>query len=192
MTRVSTAVLVLVLVCLAQAADRPIDVEKSRITIHVGKAGLFSVAGHEHQISAPIARGVFDESEPAHISFRIDAAKLALMKEIDESEANQAQIQQTMQTRVLESERYPAIEFHSTSVVKSADNAWQVKGELTLHGQTHSVNATVRRQTEAYVGHCQIKQTDFGITPVTAGGGTVKVKNELEIEFSIVPGAATP
>jgi polyisoprenoid-binding protein YceI len=192
MTRVSAAILFLVLACLARAADRPIDVEKSKLTIHVGKAGLFSVAGHEHQISAPIAEGVVNEAEPAHISFRIDAPKLALMKEINESEANQAQIQQTMQTKVLESERYPAIEFHSTSVAKSADNAWQVKGELTLHGQTHAVNATVRRQAEAYVGRCQIKQTDFGITPVTAGGGTVKVKNELEIEFSVVPAATAP
>jgi hypothetical protein len=30
-----------------------------------------------------------------------------------------------------------------------------------------------------------INQTDFGIRPVSAGGGTVKVKNELKIDISI-------
>jgi hypothetical protein len=29
-------------------------------------------------------------------------------------------------------------------------------------------------------------QTDYGITPVKAGGGTVKVKDELKITFTIV------
>jgi hypothetical protein len=31
-----------------------------------------------------------------------------------------------------------------------------------------------------------LKQTDFGITPISIGGGTVKVKNELRIDFDIV------
>jgi len=31
-----------------------------------------------------------------------------------------------------------------------------------------------------------LKQTDFGIKPVTIAGGTVKVKDELTIEFDIV------
>jgi hypothetical protein len=30
-----------------------------------------------------------------------------------------------------------------------------------------------------------LKQTDFGITPVTVVGGTVKVKDEVKIEFEI-------
>jgi hypothetical protein len=32
-----------------------------------------------------------------------------------------------------------------------------------------------------------LKQRDFGITPVSIAGGTVKVKNELTIDFDIRP-----
>jgi hypothetical protein len=36
-----------------------------------------------------------------------------------------------------------------------------------------------------YRGSATLKQTDFGITPVTVAGGTVKVKDEVKIEFEI-------
>ena len=32
----------------------------------------------------------------------------------------------------------------------------------------------------------QLKQRDFGIEPISIGGGAVKVKNELRVEFDIV------
>jgi hypothetical protein len=35
-------------------------VQRSTITVHVGKAGVFSVAGHEHWVNAPIAAGVLN------------------------------------------------------------------------------------------------------------------------------------
>jgi hypothetical protein len=40
-----------------------------------------------------------------------------------------------------------------------------------------------------YVGRFALKQRDFGITPVSIAGGTVRVKDELKIEFDIL---ATP
>jgi hypothetical protein len=39
---------------------------------------------------------------------------------------------------------------------------------------------------EHYRGAATLKQTDFGITPVTVAGGTVKVKDEVKIEFEVV------
>jgi hypothetical protein len=38
----------------AQEKARAIDTQRSTITIHVGKAGLFSMAAHEHWVSAPL------------------------------------------------------------------------------------------------------------------------------------------
>ena len=173
--------------CLAKAAEKPIDIERSTLRIHVGKAGLFSVAGHEHWVTAPIAQGGLEETEPSHIWFRIDAAKLAVENDKDLSSAQQAEVQRTMQTKVLDSDHYPEITFRSTSIERASAGGWLVKGDLSLHGQTHPVSTVVHKQAEAYVGHCQIKQTAFGIHPVTVAGGTVKVKDELQIEFSIAP-----
>lgn len=166
------------------AQERPIDITRSKITVHVGKTGLFSMAGHGHEVSARVNQGAINESSPGHVWFRVDARALNVLPEKD-----QAEVQATMQQKVLESEQFPEIRFESTSIQKLAADHWKVEGNLTLHGQTHPAIADVRRAGASYEGKSTIKQTDFGIQPVSVAGGTVKVKNELEIEFSIQPTA---
>jgi polyisoprenoid-binding protein YceI len=172
------------------AAQTTIDVEHSTIRIHVGKSGLFSAAGHEHWVKAPIAEGNLDEGPSSSIGFRVDARQIQLEEDKSLSSAEQAEVERTMQTKVLASEQYPDIRFHSTSVNQTARDTWMVRGDLSLHGQTRQVSATVRKQANAYVGRCQIKQTDFGIQPVRVAGGMVRVKDALEIEFSVLPASS--
>jgi hypothetical protein len=43
----------------------------------------------------------------------------------------------------------------------------------------------VARSDGRYFGDIQIRQRDFGITPIRIAGGTVSVKDELKIEFQI-------
>jgi polyisoprenoid-binding protein YceI len=179
--------LIAALLTVSAGAERPIDIEHSTIRVHVGKAGLFSAAGHEHWVTAPIAEGSLDDGQPSHIWFRVAAGKLTVEPDKAVSASDQAQVQRDMQTKVLDSEQFPDIRFNSTSIQPSGDGTWVVRGDLTVHGQTRPVSTNVRKQQDAYVGHCQIKQTDFGIHPIKVGGGMVKVKDELDIEFSIVP-----
>ena len=181
--------LIVTVVLGAARAETPIDIEHSTIRIHVGKAGLFSAAGHEHWVDAPISGGSLQENPP-QISFRVEAAKMKVEEDQSLSADKQAEVQRTMQTQVLESDKYQEISFRSTSIQATAPNAWEVKGDLSLHGQTHSVSAKVQQEERKYIGRCQIEQTDFGIKPIRVAGGTVKVKDELDIEFSIVPTAA--
>lgn len=180
--------LLLTTTTLAFAAERPIDVAQSTIRIHVGKSGVFSAAGHEHWVTAPIADGRIEEVSPARISFRVEAQKLKVEEDKSLSADKQEEVQRTMQTQVLESAQYPEITFRSTSIMSAGSGTWEVHGDLFLHGQTRPVTTEVHKQQSAYVGRCQVKQTDFGIRPVRAGGGAVKVKDELDIEFSIIPG----
>ena len=170
----------------ALAAERPIDAKRSTIRIHVGKAGAFAAAGHEHWVTAPITSGSLDAAA-AHISFRVQSAKLQVEADQSLSSEKQAEVQQTMQSQVLESDKFPEISFQSTSVQQTSPDTWDVSGDLTLHGQTHPVATKVRKEQDAYVGRCQLKQTDFGIRPVRVAGGVVKVKDQLDIDFSIVP-----
>jgi polyisoprenoid-binding protein YceI len=186
--KVGLLLLLLTTPTFASPPEAPIDVEHSTIRIHVGKAGLFSAAGHEHWVSAPIAEGNLEETPPGEISFRVEAGKLKVEEDQSLSAEQQAEVQRTMQTQVVESENYPEITFRSTSVQKTGEDTWQVHGDLTLHGQTRPITTSVQKQRDAYVGRCQLKQTDFGIHPVRVGGGVVKVKDQLDIEFSIVPG----
>jgi polyisoprenoid-binding protein YceI len=90
-----------------------------------------------------------------------------------------------MQTKVLESARYPEIVFQSTRVERSGRDSWKVNGNLTLHGITKPLTLDVLRENSGYVGTVRIKQTEFGIQPIRVGGGLVTVKNELDIRFEV-------
>ena len=168
--------------CLAQ--ELKIDAAKSTITIHVGKAGLFSAAGHEHDVTAPV-EGTFSEAGTPRVAIDVDARKLTVQPNPKVNAKDQAEIQDSMQRKVLESDHYPRIAFRSTNAQKTGADAWKVAGTLTLHGVTRPVTVDVKKAGDVYAGGARIKQTDFGIQPVSVAGGVVKVKNELEIRFEI-------
>jgi polyisoprenoid-binding protein YceI len=162
------------------AAQKALDTEHSSLTIHVGKTGLFSAAGHEHVVSAPVAGGSLDDGSHPQVEFHVEAARLTVAPE-----EHQSEVQQRMQEQVLESSKFPEIRFASDEVKSTGNGEWDVAGKLTLHGETKPVRLQVRFVDRTYVGSVTIKQTEFGIQPVSAGGGTVKVKDELKIDFAI-------
>ena len=43
----------------------------------------------------------------------------------------------------------------------------------------------MKQAGDAYSGNALIRQTDFGIQPVRAAGGAVRVKDEVEVQFDI-------
>jgi polyisoprenoid-binding protein YceI len=168
------------------AATQPLDAAKSVLRIHVGKAGLFSAAGHEHWVTARIDHGELATGDAPHVAFSVDARKMTVEPDPKLRASDQAEVQRTMQTKVLESEKYPEISFRSTNIENTGPNTWFVTGDLNLHNAQKPVRVEVRYENGAYIGHARIKQTDFGIQPVKVGGGLVKVKDELEIEFTII------
>jgi hypothetical protein len=52
--------------------------------------------------------------------------------------------------------------------------------DLALRGRLNPVAVDVALKDGHYLGSATIKQRDFGITPVSIAGGTVKVKDEDE------------
>jgi polyisoprenoid-binding protein YceI len=154
-----------------------IDVDKSVLTIRVYKSGLFSAFAHDHEIRAPIQSGSFDEQKRT-VEFKV--------LDPDASDNERSQVQNTMLgPKVLDPEKFPEIDFHSTSIDAAGEGKWNVHGELTLHGQTHPVKVEVAGASGSYRGSTRLRQTEFGITPVKIGGGSIKVKDEVQIEFEI-------
>ncbi len=166
------------------AQVKSIDPVNSRITIHAYKTGMFSFAGHDHVIEAPIASGQVDESEKT-VTLVIETKNLRVL-DPDESEKNRAEIQQTMlSNKVLDSEQYPEISFRSNSYRQGGNDSADLAGKLSLHGVVRLITLRIAKQGGRWIGSTRLKQTDFGMKPVSVAGGTVKVKDEVKIEFEI-------
>lgn len=167
------------------AQEKAIDTQRSTITIHVGKSGLLSAAAHDHTVNAPISSGAIVESGAPHIDFRVETAKMKVKPDPKVDAKDQATIQTHMEELVLETKKFPEIAFRSSRIQKLAEGQWKVDGDLSLHGVTKAVSLAVKQAGESWTTHTVIKQTDFGITPISIGGGIIKVRNEVEIDFQI-------
>jgi hypothetical protein len=186
MGALAVALVILVSPAVARGEKRAVDVAHSVLKIRVFKSGFFSAFGHDHEIVAPISQGVVETSESAGVEVRVDARQLRVL-DPDLPADKRNQVQKTMEgPEVLDNGRFPEIRFRSSSVEKKGRDGWTVNGDLTLHGQTHPVAVEVTLQDGHYRGSAKLKQRDFGITPVSVAGGTVKVKDEVKITFDLV------
>lgn len=171
---------------LASAAQNSLDAPHSSITVRVFKTGLFSTFAHDHAIAAPISEGSLDAIKRT-IELHFHADDLRLRDKV--SDAERADIEHTMKSnKVLDVARFPDIRFGSSSVEPTNGGGFRVRGDLSLHGVTKPLEMLVKSNGNHYVGSVKLNQTDFGITPVKVAGGTVRVKDEIEIVFEIVAG----
>lgn len=176
---------------LTAAADtRPIDVGRSSLTVYAYKSGLFSVFAHDHVIRAPIADGRVSVDEPHAVEISVNTGKMVVL-DPSLSEEKRSEVQTRMLgPEVLDSARHPEIRFVSSRVMPSGVNQWQVTGNLTLAGQTRAITFRGVLRDGHYRGSVLLRQRDFGIQPISIAGGTVRVKDELRIEFDIVTRAS--
>jgi polyisoprenoid-binding protein YceI len=182
----AVAVGVVVAPIVLHAERRQLDAEKSTLTVYVYKSGLFSALADDHVIDATLAVGTIDEGSPSSVSIDVRAADLRV-RDPKLSAGKRAEVQARMVgPEVLDVEKYPSIAFESTAIEPKGADSWTVAGRLTIHGQTRDVTFATARSHGRYRGSVTVKQRDFGITPISIAGGTVKVKDEVKIEFDVV------
>lgn len=188
---------------LASPAALPAEVLQiqgtSRVLIRVGKAGAFGFAGHAHEVEAPVTGKItLDRSDAtrSEVLLEFDTASLRVTGK-GEPAQDVPEVQRVMLSdRVLDATRYPKIVFRSRRITGAGSRGGSftvsVAGELTLHGVSKAliipVRVTLREGAVTAEGTAALKQTDFGIQPVTAAGGTVRVKDVLEITFTLQAG----
>jgi hypothetical protein len=169
-----------------QAESRAIDTAQSKLTVFVYKSGLFSGFADDHVIDAPLARGTVSDAPPLAVAIEVHAGDLKV-RDPNLSASKRDEVQTRMVgPQVLDTMKFQSITFESTTVEPNGTDRWNVTGRLTIHGQTRPVTFPTTRANGRYRGTVLLKQRDFGITPISIAGGTVKVKDELKIEFDIV------
>jgi polyisoprenoid-binding protein YceI len=173
-----------------------IDPTDSQVAIQVGKAGIFGFAGHAHEVAATDVHGqvIVDLADLSRASVSLEFAAAALrVTGKDEPPADVAEVQRVMLSdQVLDVKRFPTISFRSRRVSVAARTAAAadllIEGDLTLHGTTRRMTVRVSAAFDAegrltVRGSCSLLQSDFGMLPVTAAGGTVRVRDEIDVRL---------
>ena len=177
------AAMSLMFVLSVTAQQHNIDRQKSTLTIHVGKTGVFSGLGHEHEVHALIHSGTADIGSHPAVEIHVDARALRVIDK-GESEQDRSEVQKTMLgPEVLNSEHHQETVFKSTGAEPAGQGRWTLHGNLTLHGQTRPVTVHVALKDGRYTGEAIVKQTDFGIKPPGKAG--IRAKDEVRIEFEV-------
>jgi polyisoprenoid-binding protein YceI len=86
---------------------------------------------------------------------------------------------------VLDVNRFQRISFHSITAERQAAGKWLVRGELELHGRIREISLNAYLEKGRYKGSATVRQSDYGIVPISIAGGTVKVKDEVTIDFDV-------
>ena len=181
-----------------------IDPAKSLVAIEVYRSGSLARLGHEHVVASHDVRGfVAPRANRADLYVRLDQLV------IDEPELRKqagfdtrptdddiAGTRRNMLTS-LDAESFPYALIHLTGgaepVTQGGGFANKVDKILDvtikLHGVEHTVRTPVTLEMSggslAASGRIALKQTDFGVTPLSVLGGAIQVKDEVSVRFDV-------
>lgn len=176
--------------------DYVINPGVSRFTVQAFAGGLLSALAHNPTFAVRQYAGTvqFDEATAAAgLTLAIQAPSLELTDDL--SASDQREVERVMHQEVLDDTRFATITYASppsaTTVAPGGEGQYTVtmQGEMTLRGVTRRQPITARvvaapGSLRAY-GEFAVRQTDYGIKPYVAAGGTIKVKDELKCTFDI-------
>jgi polyisoprenoid-binding protein YceI len=186
-----------------EVASLAVDPAASRVRIHLGRAGLLKLLGHDHEIDAPIADGRVGvvEDDPARSSVRVrfEARRLAVVPGTEPA-GDVPKVEQRMRgPEVLDVERYPDIVFTSSAVAGEAIEPGRyrlvVEGFLQLKGRSFPVEIPLdvhRSGSEIQArGEVELRLRDLGVEPPSVAG-VVNVANRFRMTFEITARPDSP
>ncbi len=124
----------------------------------------------------PTGTVAIDDSDPSKSAVEVSVKAESI------NTGNAARDQDLKGPDFFDAKQFPTISFKSTSMKKSADNAYEVAGDLTIHGVTKPLTVTITKLGEGDKGQRMgylagfetsfaIKRSDFGITAMMGGVG---------------------
>ncbi len=176
-----------------------LDPAQGRFTVQAFATGLLSALGHSPTFAVRDFAGTirFEREEIHSMTLELTARadSLDLLDQV--RDADRREITDRMRRDVLESSTHPTIIYRSEGASSDpiAPGRFLVRigGRLTLRGVTgpHPVVAEIQIFGDGIrlLGECPLRLSDYGIRPVTALAGAIKLKDELKVSFDL---AAVP
>jgi polyisoprenoid-binding protein YceI len=172
MKRIATAVTVLLAMTLAGSAIADtfkLDPPHCWLVFKIKHLDLGYAWG---LMGAPTGSVTIDDADPSKSSVQVEA-------KVDTVITGNAQRDTHLKNAdFFDAKQFPNVGFKSTSVKKTADDAYEVAGDFTMHGVTKPLTVTLKKTGEADKGRqfgyraafettFNVKRSDFGMTGMT-------------------------
>jgi polyisoprenoid-binding protein YceI len=169
------------------------DPGHSRFTARAFAAGLLSFLGHSPTFEVGDFAGVveFPDDRSANLRPELTVGAGGLSATGEVKPADRGEIEGRMRAEVLEAVAFPEIAFRAAaaSTERAATGRYRVTlaGTLALHGvaRPHRVDADPEVLADGLRlrGETGLRMSDFAIRPVTALGGTIRLRDEVKLAF---------
>lgn len=173
-----------------------IDPAQSLIVVTVRRGGPLARFGHDHVVASHAIGGLMAPGlGRADFGFRldqltVDESPLRAEAKLDTQPSPEAiaGTRSNMLGRVLEAERFPEVALRVDGNADQSPAAVQLS--VTLHGVTRTLPAQVQLSRDAGTltasGALTLKQSDFGIVPMSIMNGAMTVADAMELRYTIV------
>jgi len=172
------------------------DPSQGRFTAQAFAAGLLSAFAHSPTFAVRDFRGElrFEAGQVDGLGLDLTARadSLDLLDKV--SASDRREIDERMRRDVLQLAVFPEILYQAADVPAESTGRdefrLRIDGRLTLHGvtQPRPIDAVLKVFKDGILlrGECHLRPSDYRIRPVTALGGTIKLKDEMRIVFELI------
>jgi polyisoprenoid-binding protein YceI len=165
------------------------------MTVRTARQGFAAAAGHDLAIHVTHWSGTahvdVDTPTRSTVSATFDVGSFEVragtggVKPL--STDDRAEIKATLERKVLDRVRFPAITFDARSITSSGD-AIRLGGELTIRGVVRPISVDAQLVDGAaprFTGTATVVQTRWNITPYKGLLGAMKVADAVVVEFDL-------
>jgi polyisoprenoid-binding protein YceI len=165
-----------------------------RVLVKTGREGLAALAGHDLTLeitrwSAQVTVPDNGDLAAAAVTAELDLGSLTVREGSGGAKPLTDKDRRDIQTQARKILGDPAkATFASAKIIPAAGAApsGAIEGTLTLHGKSQPLRLQVSSPAAGrFRGGATVRQTDFGITPYSGFFGTLKLKNEVTVEFEV-------
>jgi polyisoprenoid-binding protein YceI len=171
------------------------DPSRCRFTVRAFATGVLSFFGHSPAFTVRDFDGTvrFEGGRVSGMRLRLVVRADSLELAGDAREADRQEIEGTMRRDVLETAAFPDVTYEAGDVATEAVSPGRYRvrmgGQLSLHGvrRAHPTDAelTVFDDGLRLGGQSPLRLSDYRIRPVSALGGTIKLKDELKVAYDL-------
>jgi polyisoprenoid-binding protein YceI len=170
-----------------------------QLLVKVFREGVAARVGHDlvFEVKGWNAKVVVDAPDPSATTLEA-TADVGSFSIIDSSggakpltRSDRSDIKRNIEEKILDTRRFPSIDFRSTAVATSGPSRATLAGDLTIAGTTRPVEMALSVAGDRVHGTMTVVQSQWGIKPFAALMGALRVRDAVDIVVDLrLPGRA--